>query len=137
MLISLFLQTITQANENHYQASKNMFKVSNKKGQKGAEATIRRCSLKKLFLKNCQKAWKTPGEEFVFSKVVGCGLKACDCRLKVCNVIKINPFTGVIIQKFLSVKSHIIQKLALHCKSTWELVSIECKCLLKGIFKEK
>ena len=30
MLISFFLQTVTQKNENHYQASKNMFKVCNK-----------------------------------------------------------------------------------------------------------
>ena len=41
MLISFFLQTITQANENQYQVSKNMFKVSNKITRK-----MRRCSLK-------------------------------------------------------------------------------------------
>ena len=46
MLISFFLQTITQKNENHYQGNKSMLKVSNK-------VTIKRCrsSGSKVFLK--------------------------------------------------------------------------------------
>ena len=46
MLISFFLQTVTQANKNHYRTSKNMFKVSNK-------ITIKTCGSNhsKVFLK--------------------------------------------------------------------------------------
>ena len=40
MLISFFLQTITQANENHYRSRKSMFKVSNNITEKGVEPAI-------------------------------------------------------------------------------------------------
>ena len=46
MRISFFLQTITPANKNHYQASKNMFEVATKLLEKGAEVAIQKCSLK-------------------------------------------------------------------------------------------
>ena len=45
MLISFFLQTITQVNENHYQTSKNMFKICNKITRKKC-----RSNLSKVFL---------------------------------------------------------------------------------------
>ena len=46
MLTSFFLQIINPANKNQYQASKNVFKVSNKITKKSAGEAACRCSLK-------------------------------------------------------------------------------------------
>ena len=100
MLISFFLQAITQTNDNCYQACKNMFKVNNKITRKRCRSKRGKVILKR-FLKNWQNPWKLPVKEFIFSKVFG-------CRLRACSFTKRELFTHSFIRKYLSVKTHII-----------------------------
>ena len=70
MRICFFLQTIPQTNRNHYRASKNMYKVSNK-------ITRKTCSHSNEFLKiaapkKLTKSLNNTCEKFISGKVGGC-----------------------------------------------------------------
>ena len=55
MVISFFLQTLTQKNEKHYRASKSMFKVINKVTRKTCGSNHSKVFLKLAVPKNLEK----------------------------------------------------------------------------------